>query len=79
MQEFLRGAGIVCLYFVIAATTMFSARKLTRIPDELFRKLLHFVLQVSYILFAFAFETWWISVLAVEQLEPPEGVSKNGN
>ena len=63
MQEFLRGAGIVCLYFVIAATTMFSARKLTRIPDELFRKLLHFVLQVSYILFAFAFETWWKSAL----------------
>ena len=63
MQEFLRGSGIVCLYFAVAASSMFAARRLIRIPDELFRKLLHFVLQISYILFAFAFETWWRSAL----------------
>jgi len=63
MREFLYGAGIVALYFVVAASSMFAARKLTRIPDELFRKLLHFVLQASYILFAFAFDTWWHSAL----------------
>jgi len=59
MQEFLHSASIVCIYFIVAATIMFSARKLIKIPDELFRKLLHFVLQFSYILFASAFETWW--------------------
>lgn len=63
MQAFLHGAGIVCLYFAIAATTMFVLRRLVRIPDELFRKLLHYVLQVSYPLFAYAFEAWWMSAL----------------
>lgn len=63
MQEFLRGGGIVCLYFVLAASSMFALRKLIRIPDELFRKLLHYVLLVSYILFAYVFETWWMSSL----------------
>lgn len=64
MQELLRGMGIVCAYFVIAASVMLCLRKLIKIPDELFRKILHCILLISYIPFAFAFETWWISVLA---------------
>jgi len=63
MGNFLRGCGILCLYFIPAASAMMLARRLIRIPDELFRKLLHFVLQVSYILFVFAFDTWWESAL----------------
>lgn len=63
MGEFLRGAGIVCIYFAIAASTMFTLRKLIRIPDELFRKILHFILQISYLFFAYAFDTWWMSAL----------------
>lgn len=69
MQEFLRGAGIVCIYYVIAASAALWARKLVRIPDEIFRKTLHFILQFSYILFAFAFENWWHSVLLTVLLE----------
>lgn len=69
MQELLRGAGIVCLYFVIAASGMLTLRWLITIPDELFRKLLHFILLISYIPFAFAFETWWCSVLLALVLE----------
>ena len=69
MQEFLRGAGAVCIYFVIAASTMLGLRRLIRIPDELFRKLLHFILLFSYIPFAFAFDTWWLSVILTVVLE----------
>lgn len=59
MQTFLQGAGIVCLYFVLAASAAFVSRKLIRIPDELFRKILHFILQISYVFFAFSFDAWW--------------------
>lgn len=69
MQELLHGAGVVCLYFIIAASSMLTLRRLIRIPDELFRKLLHLILLFSYIPFAFAFETWWRSVLLTVILE----------
>ena len=63
MQEFLHGAGNVMLYIIPAAGGLFAARKLIKIPDELFRKLLHFVLLGAYIPFLFAFETWWSAAL----------------
>ena len=69
MQELLHGAGVVCIYFVVAASAALWARRLIRIPDELFRKILHFILLFSYIPFAFAFETWWKSVLLTVVLE----------
>lgn len=69
MQEFLHGAGAVCIYYAVAASAAILFRKLVRIPDELFRKLLHFILLFSYIPFAFAFETWWRSVLLTVLLE----------
>ena len=69
MQEFLHGAGIVCIYYVVAASSIFAVRWLTKIPDELFRKILHFILLFSYIPFAFAFQTWWHSVLLTVILE----------
>lgn len=69
MQEFLYGAKIVCLYFVIAASSILFLRRLIRIPDELFRKILHFILLFSYIPFAFAFELWWQSVLLTLVME----------
>ena len=61
MQEFLYGTGAVLIYIIPVAAIMLSARKLIKIPDELFRKILHFVLLGAYIPFVFAFETWWIS------------------
>lgn len=69
MQEFIRGAGIVCLYYVVAASSIFAVRWLTKIPDELFRKILHSILLISYIPFAFAFDTWWKSVLLTVIME----------
>ena len=62
MQELMKGAGTVLLYLLPAAGIMFTARWLIKIPDELFRKILHFILLGAYIPFLFAFDTWWISV-----------------
>ena len=61
MQELLHGMLIFALYVIPAAGTMFLARRLIRIPDELFRKILHFILLGAYFPFLFAFKTWWIS------------------
>lgn len=69
MGELLHGAGAVCVYFAVAASTALLARRFIKIPDELFRKILHFILLLSYIPFAFAFETWWYSVLFTLALE----------
>ena len=69
MHEFYHGALAVCLYFAVAASAALFARKLIKIPDELFRKILHFILLFSYIPFVFAFETWWRSVVLTVTLE----------
>lgn len=69
MQDILHGSGIVCGYFLVAASAALISRKLIRIPDELFRKTLHFLLLFSYIPFAFGFEIWWHSVLVTVILE----------
>lgn len=63
MHELFHGAVAVCVYFLVAAGSAVICRKLIRIPDELFRKVLHFIFLFSYIPFIFAFDTWWISVL----------------
>ena len=62
MSEFLHGAKALGLYLIPAAIIMLSSRKLFKIPDELFRKILHFILLGAYRPFLFAFEHWWCSV-----------------
>ena len=61
MQQFIYGTGITLLYIVVAAGIMLLARMLFTIPDELFRKILHFILIGAYIPLVFAFETWWMA------------------
>ena len=61
MQELLHGAFIFALYLIPAAVIMLTVRKFMNIPDELFRKVLHFILLGAYFPFLFAFHTWWIS------------------
>lgn len=66
MAGFWQGTGAVCVYFAVLATTLLTCRRLMKIPDELFRKMLHFVLLGSYMPFVFAFDVWWhASLLAV--------------
>lgn len=61
MQELLHGALLFALYVIPAAAIMLTARRFLKIPDELFRKILHFILLGAYFPFLFGFKTWWIS------------------
>ena len=61
MQELLHGALIFALYVIPAASIMLIARRFLKIPDELFRKILHFILLGAYFPFLFGFQTWWVS------------------
>ena len=61
MQELLNGAGALCLYAIPAVAIMMIARKVLKLPDELFRKILHFIVLGAYVPFAFCFERWWVS------------------
>lgn len=62
MQEFLYGLLIIFLYFITCATIAIVCRKLIKIPNEIFRKTLHFILLFSLLVFIYAYDTWWISV-----------------
>ena len=63
MQLFLYGVGITMLYIIVAVGVMLIARKYLTIPDELFRKILHFILLGAYIPLVCAFETWWMAAI----------------
>ena len=63
MHPFLYGTLITVLYIAIAVGSMMLARRLIKIPDELFRKILHFILLGAYIPLCFAFEAWWMATV----------------
>lgn len=68
MHPFLYGTGVTVLYIAIAASIMLTARNLLTIPDELFRKILHFILLGAYIPLVFAFEAWWMAAIFASSL-----------
>jgi len=55
----LSGVWALVVYFVVAAGTALTCRVLIRIPDELFRKILHCILLGSLLVFVFCFDLWW--------------------
>ncbi|MBQ9122788.1 MAG: phosphatidate cytidylyltransferase [Lachnospiraceae bacterium] len=63
MQELWTDVGIVIGYFIVAASVALGCRMCIRIPDELFRKILHCILLGSLFGFVFGFDTWWYSAL----------------
>ena len=63
MQELLHGAGIFFLCVIPAVIVAVLARWLLKVPDELFRKLLHFLLLALYGVILFSFEHWQIAAL----------------
>ena len=65
MTEFLHGTLIFLLYLVPLAIIILTIRKFTKIQDELFRKILHFILLGAYIPLLFGFKTWWICIIFV--------------
>lgn len=68
MQPFLCGAGTTVLYIIVAVGIMLLVRKCFPIPDELFRKALHFILLGAYIPLVFAFEVWWMAAIFAASL-----------
>jgi len=64
MDEILRGLLALLLYFVVAASTALGCRALIRIPDELFRKILHLILLGSLSVFVFCFPYWWMAAIS---------------
>lgn len=64
MQQILQGTGILIVYFVIMASCAIGSRFLIKIPDELFRKILHCILLGSLFMFTVVYEKWWISAIA---------------
>lgn len=63
--EYLRVLGTYLGYIVLCASTMLVIRYTTRVPDYIFRKLLHLVAFTSILPLVFCTDIWWISV-AVE-------------
>lgn len=63
MQVFLSGVPALMVYFVVAAGSALTCRVLIRIPDELFRKILHCILLGSLLVFVFCFDGWWQAAL----------------
>ena len=68
MVEFINGLCIFLIYLIPFAIIMFLIRKFTKIPDELFRKILHFILLGAYIPLLFSFNTWWKCIILVGSL-----------
>ena len=63
MACFWTGTGKILLYFAIAASTALTCRVLIRIPDELFRKILHCIVLGSLPVFLTAFDFWWMAAV----------------
>ena len=64
MQAFLSGFGWLILYFICCVICVLLIRHFIKMPTELFRKILHFVLLFSLTVFVQVFETWWLAAIA---------------
>ncbi len=65
MRELVYGVGNILIYFCTALAILLPARKLIHIYDELFRKILHFVLLGALIIWTISFQVWWIKIITV--------------
>ena len=63
MQELLQGALYFVYYVIPVLIVMLIARIFLKVPDEVFRKGLHFILLGAYFPFLYGFQTWWLSAI----------------
>ena len=63
MQAFWVGSGMTVSYILVAAAAALIARRCLTIPDELFRKILHFILLGAYVPLVYGFDAWWKAAL----------------
>ena len=64
MQAFFAGMGVLAIYYIICASTAFICRRFLRIPDEVFRKILHGILLGSLLVWTVQFEQWYLAALS---------------
>lgn len=63
------GTGYSLCYYIICASAALGIRRMTRIPNEIFRKLLHCILLGSLLIYVFGFEIWWHAAASCVLLE----------
>lgn len=64
MNSILSGTINLIIYFAAAASTALISHYLFPIPKEVFRKILHFILLGSFLVFIFSYPTWQSAALA---------------
>jgi len=64
MQELWLGMTVLVLYFILLATGALLLRRFVSISDEVFRKLLHFILLGALLVWTLVFQTWWLAALS---------------
>lgn len=64
MNPVLLGTLNLIIYFVIAVILAFAGRVFLTIPEEVFRKILHFILLGSFYVLIISYPTWLITALA---------------
>lgn len=65
MLELVMGILYFLLYLSPLAVIMVTVRKYTKVPDELFRKILHLIFLGAYVPLLFGFKTWWLCIALV--------------
>lgn len=61
LQAIWSGVCTILIYFVALASGAIVLRRFLRIPNEVFRKLLHFILLGSLLVWMLAFPEWWMA------------------
>ena len=64
MQDFFMGFVSILIYFVICASSAFVLRLTVKMPDEVFRKILHAILLGSLAVWVVAFPNWWMTAVS---------------
>lgn len=64
MQEFFYGTLFVIVYFILCASSALLVRVFLPVEQELFRKILHFILLGSLPVWTIAFSTWYLAALS---------------
>lgn len=62
--ELFRGLGITVVYYIAFLAVALPVRRFARVPKEISRKALHFMLLGSVFIFTLGFETWWLAAVA---------------
>ena len=70
MADFIKGTELLLLYFIVMAGSAILCRILIRIPDELFRKILHCILLFSLPVFVFGYQSWQTAALLAVLFRP---------